>query len=205
MLDAIGRVTVGAVEAALKDPPGSTEFGFLEAGDQNKRLPCIILFESDHIVLKDLGLESCWLSAVFMQNSRNVPVAESFIVGSPYALVVWNDTGQPDRATGYQITDNVWVQDVSGYGPDKTPACRDSNADADCPGDMWRVWPWGATHDAEWEPYNGALFGGIDVGGDVLFARNRCAMPTTASASNRHAPAGRLARSASSKHTVTSP
>ncbi|MGH6919468.1 MAG: hypothetical protein ACREJ0_17385, partial [Geminicoccaceae bacterium] len=49
---------------------------------------------------------------------------------------------------------------------------REPNATADCPGDMWRLWPWGATHDAEWEPYNGALFGGIGVGGNVLFAGN---------------------------------
>ena len=163
MLSAIGRVTL---------PLRPSEFRFPHVGDRNARLPCMSLAKSDHVVLKDLGLESCWLAAVFMEDSQNVTVESNFILGSSYAVIVWNDTDEPARATGYRITDNVWIQDVTGYGPDRRPACREPNATADCPGDMWRLWPWGATHDALWEPYNGALFGGIGVGGDVLFAGN---------------------------------
>ncbi|MGH6916767.1 MAG: hypothetical protein ACREJ0_03585, partial [Geminicoccaceae bacterium] len=111
-LTAIGRVTL---------PLSRTEFRFLAPGDQNARSPCMSLARSDHVVLKDLGLESCWLAAVFMQDSQDVAVERNFILGSSYALIVWNDTDDPARATGYRITDNVWIQDVTGYGPDEGP------------------------------------------------------------------------------------
>ena len=38
---------------------------------------------------------------------------------------------------------------------------------------MWRRIPWGSSHHGTYEQYNGALLGGYDVSGPVIFRRNK--------------------------------
>ena len=38
---------------------------------------------------------------------------------------------------------------------------------------MWQTVPWGSSHHGTFEHYNGALLGGIDIAGPIVFRRNR--------------------------------
>jgi hypothetical protein len=139
---------------------------------------CIDLIDVDGIVLEDLTFENCWISAVRVQSSRRITLKSSMVLGGTYGLAVKG--ARPDdssrRAASDITVENVtWVQDVSGFenGDPRTGKCRaDRIWKAGCPGDMWRVLPWGAVHHGAAEHFNGALLGGINISGDVVFRSN---------------------------------
>jgi hypothetical protein len=68
----------------------------------------------------------------------------------------------------------TWIQDPSRHRSDPLDRiCRDGLAwQVGCPGDMWRSVPWGVSHHAAFEHWNGALLGGQHVRGDVMFRDN---------------------------------
>lgn len=140
---------------------------------------CIDLDRIDGITIEDLHFESCWLSAVRAVGSRRITLQHATIRGGSYGLAVRGKTGRPaERLT---VQDVIWIQDVSGYA--RTPvdgkhSCKVFDGTSrevalGCPGEMWRTLPWGASHHGAAEHYNGALLGGVDVTGHVVFRRNR--------------------------------
>jgi len=140
---------------------------------------CIDLDRIDGITIEDLRFESCWLSAVRAVGSRRITLQQATILGGSYGLAVRGKAGWPaERLT---VQDVTWIQDVSGYArlsADGKHLCKVSDGtvrevDRGCPGEMWRTLPWGVSHHGSAEHYNGALLGGVDVTGQVVFRRNR--------------------------------
>lgn len=137
---------------------------------------CLDLDRVDGVVVEDLTFQDCWLVAVRALGSRRVTFRRALVVGGSYGLAARGRPGQP--ADHITVEDVTWVQDASGYdaaslsreGPFR---CRDGRETAlGCPGLMWRSIPWGVSHHGVYEHFNGALLGGADLAGPVVFRRN---------------------------------
>lgn len=149
-----------------------TGANLLGAEDQVHLTRCFHVSDSAWISFEHLYFKDCWLPAVYAADSRNIALRKSLIEGSSYVFIAIATRARPERASGFAVEDNVWLQDTTGFGPDKAPACREINWTANCPGEMWSEIPWGVTHDTLYEHMNGALFGAIDIAGDVTVSRN---------------------------------
>ncbi|KAB1072336.1 hypothetical protein [Methylobacterium planeticum] len=138
---------------------------------------CLDLDRVDGLVVEDLTFEDCWLAAVRAIGSRRIVLRRSLIIGSSYGLAA---RGRADHPSDTLTVENVtWVQDASGFDPASLTRegpfrCRDGRTtELGCPGLMWRSIPWGVSHHGTYEHFNGALLGGSDVQGPVIFRRNR--------------------------------
>jgi hypothetical protein len=137
---------------------------------------CLDLDRVDGVVVEDLTFQDCWLVAVRALGSRRVTLRRALVIGGSYGLAA---RGRPGRASDHiTVEDVTWIQDASGYdaaslsreGPFR---CRDGRmTDLGCPGLMWRSIPWGVSHHGTYEHFNGALLGGADLEGPVVFRRN---------------------------------
>ncbi|NBJ10939.1 hypothetical protein [Microvirga arsenatis] len=146
-----------------------------------KAAACVDLDRVDGLILEDLTFEDCWLSAVRAVGRRRVTLRNTLIRGSSYGLAVKGSTSNPSDAI--TVEGVTWVQDTSGYaktslaGPQVCAAqaagAEPRVASLGCPGRTWRTLPWGVTHHGVAEHYNGALLGGVDVSGNVVFRSNR--------------------------------
>jgi hypothetical protein len=189
----IARVTKGAqrdllvaltdaapdqASGALVGPFAVPAFG---AGGRLRKAACIDLDRVDGLVIEDLDFEDCWLSAVRAIRSRRLTLRNALIRGGSYGLAVKGTKDRPaDQITVEGVT---WVQDTSGYIETShkglqwcTPATSSAAprlTELGCPGRMWRGLPWGVSHHGITEHFNGALLGGVDVTGDVVFRHNR--------------------------------
>jgi hypothetical protein len=154
-------------------------------GVQDARINCFNVVRSAYVSLERLALRDCWLPAILALDSSNISFSDSFIVGSSYVFVAIASAADGPRPSGYDILNNVWVQDVPHYSwsdqaePDDARLMiecserRSSELGKTCPpGAVWRAVPWAVTHHGEWQPYNGALFGSRDIGGRVRFEGN---------------------------------
>ncbi len=169
---ATGMAATGMADAG--DPAGR----MLGAGAQSNLIRCFRVAGSRHVAVEDIAFKDCWLTAIYIVGSAQVRVSGAFIQGSSYAVFAAPGPGGPAAARGFVIERNVWIQDNSGYGPDRAAACRAPGAPGaslDCPGDVWTRVPWGVTHDTLYEHMNGALFGSADIGGDVAIRNNAIA------------------------------
>ncbi|WP_245524656.1 hypothetical protein [Methylobacterium nonmethylotrophicum] len=178
---------LGALTVAAADPAGERT----EDRDRSRRsrlavpighagrladAACLDIDRADGITVEDLAFEGCWLAAVRATGSRRVTLRRSLIIGSSYGLAA---RGSPERPSDTLVVEDVtWVQDASGYdeaaltreGPFR---CRDGRVSAlGCAGVIWRSIPWGATHHGAYDHFNGALLGGADVRGPIVFRRN---------------------------------
>lgn len=137
---------------------------------------CLDLDRVDGVVVEDLTFQDCWLVAVRALGSRRVTLRRALVIGSSYGLAA---RGRPGQTADYiTVEDVTWIQDVSGYdaaslsreGPFR---CRNGRETAlGCPGVMWRSIPWGVSHHGVYEHFNGALLGGADLEGPIVFRRN---------------------------------
>jgi len=161
LLEAFGR----------SDASTSLNAHLFSAGVQSSLVRCFKIADSEAITIIDMAFRDCWLPAIFVRDSKDVVLQDSLIEGSSYAFFAMS-SGAPAGAANYRIENNLWIQDMTGYGADKAKGCREPSRDADCPGDMWSKIPWGVTHDLEFEHMNGALFGSRNSAGDVVFKGN---------------------------------
>ncbi|WP_310353437.1 hypothetical protein [Methylobacterium sp. BE186] len=137
---------------------------------------CLDLDRVDSVVVEDLTFEDCWMTAIRAIGSRRIAFRRSLIIGGSYGLAA---RGQADHPSDQVIVEDVtWVQDASGFDRAKLTRdgpfrCRDGRAtERGCPGVMWRSIPWGASHHGAYEHFNGALLGGTDLKGGIIFRRN---------------------------------
>ena len=141
------------------------------------RAACVDLEDVDGIVFEQLSFRDCWLTAIRAVASRHITLRDSDIVGGSYGLAVRG--ARPDEppalaASHITVERVTWIQDPSRHRSDPLDRiCRDGLAwQVGCPGDMWRSVPWGVSHHAAFEHWNGALLGGQHVRGDVIFRDN---------------------------------
>jgi hypothetical protein len=137
---------------------------------------CLDIDRADGITIEDLTFQECWLAAVRAIGSRRVTLRRSLVIGSSYGLAV---RGSRERPTDALVVEDVtWVQDASGFdaaaltreGPFH---CGDGRVSPlGCPGLLWRSIPWGVSHHGVYDHLNGALLGGTDVRGPIIFRRN---------------------------------
>jgi hypothetical protein len=150
---------------------------------QDARVNCFNVVESAYVSFERLAFKDCWLPAILALDSDNISFSDSFIVGSSYVFVAIASTVDGSRPSGYDVMNNVWVQDLPRYSDQVEPddaqlmiECserRSSELGKTCPpGAVWREVPWAVTHHGEWQPYNGALFGSRDIVGKVRFEGN---------------------------------
>ncbi len=137
---------------------------------------CLDLERADGVTIEDLTFQGCWLAAIRAIDSRRVTLRRSLVVGSSYGLAVRGTRERP--ADAVVVEDVTWVQDASGFdaaaltreGPF---GCTDGHTSPlGCPGLLWRSIPWGVSHHGADEHFNGALLGGTDVQGPIIFRRN---------------------------------
>ncbi|MFE1599767.1 hypothetical protein [Methylobacterium sp. ID0610] len=137
---------------------------------------CLDLDRLDGVTIEDLTFQGCWLAAVRAIDSRRVTLRRSLVIGSSYGLAARGSPGRPAEAL--TVEDVTWVQDASGFdaaaltreGPFP---CGDGRVSAHgCAGLLWRSVPWGVTHHGAYDHFNGALLGGTDVQGPIVFRRN---------------------------------
>jgi hypothetical protein len=166
----IGSMLHGA-GAALEEPRSQTMP--LGAGDQYRLIPCFRVTRSHFVAFEDLHFKDCWVSAVFIADSSEVRVSGNLIEGSSYPIFATALHVPVGTVRGFTIENNVWIQDNSGYGPDKPAPCQAVGASFDCPGVVWTTIPWAVTHDTWYEHMNGGLFGSYDIGGGVTFRANK--------------------------------
>jgi hypothetical protein len=154
-------------------------------GVQDARINCFNVVESAYVSFERLAFKDCWLPAILTLDSNNVSLSDSFIVGSSYVFVAIASGINGPRPSGYDVLNNVWVQDLPRYSGSDQGERDDSQLMIECserrsgelgkacpPGAVWRGVPWAVTHHGEWQPYNGALFGSRDIGGVVRFEGN---------------------------------
>jgi hypothetical protein len=164
--------------------PG-TDAEIQSIGVQDARINCFNVVRSAYVSFERLAFRDCWLPAILALDSDNISFSDSFIVGSSYVFVAIASAINGLRPSGYDVRNNVWVQDLPRYSggdpgdPDDVglmTECnerRSSELGKVCPpGAVWREVPWAVTHHGEWQPYNGALFGSRDIGGKVRFEEN---------------------------------
>ncbi len=108
---------------------------------------CFKVKRSSWIVIRNLTIENCWPSALFIKDSRYVTLQDTVIIGSSCAVVAF---GKSDHLL---IERNDWTQDPSG--------------------DIWARIPWGVTHHGSRQYFNGAFLGGKNVTGGVVFRYNK--------------------------------
>ncbi len=170
-------------EGESKEAPGKAPMDKIAAAeDQSSLTRCFHVTKSSSIEFENLHFKDCWLPAIYTSDSKNIAVRGSFIEGSSYVVFAyvtptWNKkerrwVADPSSSSHFVIEDNVWFQDTSGFGPGKKEECRELNVKESCPGDMWSSIPWGVTHDTLYEHMNGALFGSINIAGDVAIQGN---------------------------------
>lgn len=137
---------------------------------------CLDIARVDGITIEDVTFQDCWLAAVRAIGSRRVTLRRSLVIGSSYGLAVRGSRERP--ADALVVEDVTWVQDVSGFdaaaltraGPFR---CGDGRlSPLGCPGLLWRSIPWGVSHHGVYDHFNGALLGGADVQGPIIFRRN---------------------------------
>jgi hypothetical protein len=136
---------------------------------------CIDLDGVDGLIIENLTFENCWLSSVRAVKSRRITLRNLLIKGGSFGLAISGiKFGAADHIT---VEDVTWIQDTSGFaaiskeGPQK---CTDQTATSlGCAGEMWRRIPWGSSHHGTYEQYNGALLGGYDISGPIIFRRNK--------------------------------
>ncbi len=141
---------------------------------------CIDLFNVEGLILEKLDFRDCWLAAVrARKGARKITLRDSFIVGSSFGLAVRGrepGAALSDQASDITVERVKWIQDASGYeagDPAKDECLPQRRWRNGCPGDMWRRIPWGVTHHASFEHFNGALLGGRNLAGNVIFKGNR--------------------------------
>jgi hypothetical protein len=137
---------------------------------------CLDIDRSDGVTIEDLTFDGCWLAAVRAIGSRRVTLRRSLVIGSSYGLAARGSRERP--VDSLVVEDVTWVQDASGYdaaaltraGPFR---CVDGRVSPlGCPGLLWRSIPWGVGHHGAYDHFNGALLGGTDVRGPIIFRRN---------------------------------
>jgi hypothetical protein len=154
-------------------------------GLQDARINCFNVVESSYVSFERLAFQNCWLPAILALDSNNISFSDSFIVGSSYVFVAIASAVDGPRPSGYDVLNNVWVQDAPRYSESDQGEPDDARLMIECserrsselgkicpPGAVWREVPWAVTHHGEWQPYNGALFGSRDIGGKVRFEGN---------------------------------
>ena len=154
-------------------------------GVQDARVNCFSVVESAYVSFERLAFRDCWLPAILALDSNNISFSDSFIVGSSYVFVAIASGINGPGPSGYDVLNNVWVQDLPRYWGSDQGEAEDARLMIECserrsselgktcsPGAVWREVPWAVTHHGEWQPYNGALFGPRDIGGKVRFEGN---------------------------------
>lgn len=139
-------------------------------GDQNEVKTCFVIENARWLVFEDLTFDDCWLPALHITDSQYIALRRSLLLGSSYAMVAFST--RPGRSHHFLVEDNLWIQDMSGYGSTALPECRTPSHEHDCPGAMWKSIPWGVSHHGSYEHFNGALFGAKDIAGDLVFRGN---------------------------------
>ncbi|WP_018262120.1 hypothetical protein [Methylobacterium sp. WSM2598] len=174
--DLLGALTVAA--SAVERDRGRRSRLAMPIGRAGRlaEAACLDIDRADGVAIEDLTFQGCWLAAVRAIDSRRVTLRRSLVIGSSYGLAA---RGSPDRPADTLVVEDVtWVQDASGYeeaaltreGPFR---CRDGRVGAfGCAGLIWRSIPWGVTHHGAYDHFNGALLGGADVRGPIVFRRN---------------------------------
>ena len=166
----IGSALLGAAHGIEQTPPAVMGMG---AGDQYRLIPCFRVTRSRFIAFEDLHFKDCWVSAVFIADSSDIRVSGNLIEGSSYPIFATALHVPVASVRGFTIENNLWIQDISGYGPDKKTGCKAVGESLDCPGLVWTTIPWAVTHDTLYEHMNGGLFGSFDIGGGVVFRGNK--------------------------------
>jgi hypothetical protein len=137
---------------------------------------CLDINRADGVTIEDLTFQECWLAAVRAIGSRRVTLRRSLVIGSSYGLAARGSRERP--ADALVVEEVTWVQDASGFdtaaltreGPFR---CGDGRiSPLGCPGRLWRSIPWGVSHHGVYDHFNGALLGGTDVRGPIVFRRN---------------------------------
>ncbi len=137
---------------------------------------CLDIDRVDGVTVEDLTFQECWLAAVRAIGSRRVTLRRSLVIGSSYGLAARGSRERP--ADALVVEDVTWVQDASGF--DLTALTREGPFHCSdgrvspfgCPGLLWRSIPWGVSHHGVYDHFNGALLGGSDVQGPIIFRRN---------------------------------
>lgn len=143
------------------------------AHDIRLRLDCLLIWDSAFVEITGMGFRDCWLAAVGSYASSSVALRDSIIEGSSYAFAALPRKARPETAHSFEITGNVWKQSPSTY---RSPADScDIHNDWSCPISIWSDVPWGIVHHHFWSPLNGALFGAMDILGNVRIADNHLA------------------------------
>ncbi|HEV2603431.1 MAG TPA: hypothetical protein VGU24_07205 [Microvirga sp.] len=176
LLEALTDTSRGLPSGPEAIPFAVPAFG---SGGRLTEATCIDVDRVDGLTLEDLAFEDCWLSAVRALGSRRLTLRRALIRGGSYGVAVKGRAGRP--ADEIRVEHVTWVQDTSGYAAiarEGSQACAAPDGTArptpfGCPGQIWRGVPWGVTHHGVAEHYNGALLGGVDVSGKVVFRHNR--------------------------------
>jgi hypothetical protein len=140
------------------------------ARDIRLRLDCILIWDSVFVDITGMGFRDCWLAAVGSYASSNIALRDSIIEGSSYAFAALPRKARPETAHSFEITGNVWKQSPSTYR--SSAATCDIHNDWSCPLSVWSDVPWAIVHHHFWSPLNGALFGAMDILGNVRISNN---------------------------------
>src|SRR5215470_13329945 len=94
--------------------PG-TDAEIQSVGVQDGRINCFNVVRSAYVSFERLAFRDCWLPAILALDSNNIAFSDSFIVGSSYVFVAIASSIDGPRPSGYDVLNNVWVQDLPRY------------------------------------------------------------------------------------------
>ena len=113
-----------------------------------------------HVEFENLEIEGCWPVAIFAQDSRHLALRRSVVRGATFPFFVRDDPASRTRCTHFLVEENEWTQDTSADHK------------------LWQEYSWIEAHGNEGGNgtlrfFSGGLFGSRDLGGNVIFRRNR--------------------------------
>ncbi|WP_372369237.1 hypothetical protein [Candidatus Uabimicrobium sp. HlEnr_7] len=119
--------------------------GQTQAGKTQK--PAFHIEKKTWITISNIEFRDYWNTTILIKNSSYITVSNCKFTGARWPIFARG------KKTHHLLVDsNSWTQDPSG--------------------DMWRKIPWAESHHGEYGFYNGALLGGKQILGSVVFRNN---------------------------------
>ncbi len=100
-----------------------------------------------YIEIADVAVQDCWPCFVYAESCTGITLNRVEVQAGTYVLFA---RGRGSR--GFRVLDSHWVQDPTGA--------------------LWSEIPFVESHHGRYAYYNGALFGSVDIAGDVRIAGN---------------------------------
>jgi len=108
------------------------------------------LVRCEHIEISDVAVQDCWPCFVYAEDCSGITLSRIDVRAGTYVLFA-----RGRGSAGFTVRDSRWVQDPTGA--------------------LWSEIPWDESHHGRYAYYNGALFGSVDIAGDIRIEGNRVA------------------------------